>query len=451
MSSVLRLVRTYFAGTPLACGLTVSGLIALVVGNIAAFLVPPWTVGTGIRTDISELQEFVVVALPWIAVLMLFFSSTLMPATVDRLALGRQICVLPHGRLRLLGSAVATASLIATATAGSSAMAFYRYPVEISLVAVFARTFAVAFTGFGYVYVAVWILSKLRSGPGLLAGSLLVIVSLGLALRYIGSPQTDLPLPVWLGLLAWAAFGALLLAGQRVAHAIAGARARLAALRARLLPPQAYRAGSETDLLLGTTRPWMLALGQGVPIGIAAWYIPLPAVWLFFLVLFGAISGAATSYAAARSRRLWLRLPLSRAELFRLVERSFWRYFGYTLCVLLLLLAVVGSYLGFESSLIALGLPLVLLGAAMSVYLGLMMTKGLGWRETLLGLGTMLLLVWATFATARADPALDLAIGLQIAVASLALLYRSLAKGRWHGLDWALCRADTLQTARRPH
>src|SRR5690606_27253558 len=104
-----------------------------------------------------------------------------------------------------------------------------------------------------------------------------------------------------------------------------------------------------------------LAIGQAVPIGIAAAYFAVPSVWLFLFALFSAIAGAVTSHAAARSRTLWLRAPLTRAQLFRRVERSYWRYNGYTLGVLLLLLAGLGSLYEYPVRLIALGLPLVVL------------------------------------------------------------------------------------------
>src|SRR5690606_23926944 len=115
---------------------------------------------------------------------------------VDRMALGRQICVLPHGRLRLLASVVCTAGLISFATAVAAVLAFYRYPIEVSVTAVFWRTLAVAFTTFGFTYLALWVLSKVRGGAGQLAAALLVMLSIGLPLSYIDAPTVALPWPV---------------------------------------------------------------------------------------------------------------------------------------------------------------------------------------------------------------------------------------------------------------
>src|SRR5690606_26884238 len=129
--------------------------------------------------------------------------------------------------------------------------------------------------------------------------------------------------PVKLGWLGWIAFGAALLAGQRAAGAGAAARS-WATAAVRRVTSRTYAEGTEEALLLGTSSPWILAIGQAVPVGIAAAYFAMPSVWLFFFALFSAIAGAVTSHAAERSRALWLRGGLTRAELFRRVERAYW-------------------------------------------------------------------------------------------------------------------------------
>ena len=86
---------------------------------------------------------------------------------------------------------------------------------------------------------------------------------------------------------------------------------------------------------------------------------------------------------------LWLRNHWTRAELFHRVEAAYWRYNAYPLGVLLLLYAGIGSYLEFPTPRLAFGLPLLALGSIASLYLGLTMTRGLGWLEAALGVLTM--------------------------------------------------------------
>lgn len=47
--------------------------------------------------------------------------------------------------------------------------------------------------------------------------------------------------------------------------------------------------------MLGLSRPWIVALGQIVPIAVMAVLIPESRIWLVVLMLFGAIAGAITS------------------------------------------------------------------------------------------------------------------------------------------------------------
>jgi hypothetical protein len=171
-------------------------------------------------------------------------------------------------------------------------------------------------------------------------------------------------------------------------------------------------------------------------------FIEAPSVWLFYLTIFSALSGAITSLAATRSRALWLRAHWTRGELFARVEAAFWRHNSYTLGVLLIVLVAIGTYLGLSTQLLGFGLPLLLLGSAVSTYLGLMMTRGIGWLESVLAVGTMLLLM--STAVYAADPiaAVVTVIALEALLGALALLFRSLAQRRWNNLDWMLCRPE---------
>jgi hypothetical protein len=56
--------------------------------------------------------------------------------------------------------------------------------------------------------------------------------------------------------------------------------------------------------------------------------------------------------------------------------------------VLLIVLVAIGTYVGLSTQLLGFGLPLLLLGSAVSTYLGLMMTRGIGWLESVLAVGS---------------------------------------------------------------
>src|SRR5690606_22815589 len=244
VSAVVRLVWTYFTGTRLGRWLSVAALSAWALGNIGVALAPGWTLDPTGRLDA---QGAFFVFLPWPAVIAALFASALMPAMLDRMVRGRRLSVLPHGRLRLFASAIGTAGLISLATAGTAALAFYRFPIEMALGAVLVRTCAGAFTALGFTYLALWILGPVRSGAGQLAAALLVMRSVGLPLTYIDAPTAALPWPVKLGWLGWIAFGAMLLAGPRAASAAAAARRWLGAA-GRRFSPRPYAEGTEESL-----------------------------------------------------------------------------------------------------------------------------------------------------------------------------------------------------------
>jgi len=437
MRAVLRLIWTYFTATRLMRWLTVLGLVCVSSGMIGYLYYPPWTLGTGMRHSAVWLQSIPLFA-PWWGLILLFFASALLPVIVERLAFGRLILVLPGARIALLVSAVATAGLIAVLTALTGVFAFYYYPNGIKPEHIFSRILLVVFSDVSLMYVALWIVGKTR-GIWLLIGSLLIAFGILMPLGLIGLPS-GVPAVVWVGIAGWVGFALLLLFGGRLKQKLARSLAAAAQLARRVLPSVGYASGTELDLLLGTRRPWLVALGQAVPVVTAAWLFRQHTVWLFFLTLFTAISGAITSTAAARSRVLWLRNAWTRAELFHRVEIAFWRYNAYPLGVLLVLYVAIGSYLEISTPRLALGVPLLALGSIASLYLGLMMTRGLRGFEAALGIVTMGLLM--TTAVTIGDEALDrvTAIELEVALAALALIYRTLASSRWNALDWMVCR-----------
>lgn len=431
MKAVARLVYTYFAATSLMRGLSVAGLVLAVAGMTSYLFSPPLTLGTGVRHDAIWIQTVLLVA-PWLGLITLFLATTHLPVVVERLAFGRLILILPGARIRLLASVALTAAFIAVLTGLGGVVAFLYFPQPFRPEHIFSRVFTVVFADISVMYVALWLVGKTR-GVWLLLGSLLVGFGVLAPLNLIGRPS-GVPGLVWVGVAGWAIFATLLLGGARLRHSLIGTISRA---RSVLRPRARYESGGELTWLLGTSRPWIVAVGQAVPLVAIAW-LNDPVVWLFFLTLFSAISGAITSLAPGRSRTLWLRYGWTRDEIFQRVETAYWRYNAYALGVLLVLLVAIGSYREYSTQLLALGASLLVLSSVVSAYLGLTMTRGLRWPEAIAGIATTLLLLFAAVLATRPNP--DLGLLVQLGLVALAVVYRVIARARWHSLDWMVCR-----------
>jgi hypothetical protein len=436
MKAVARLVYTYFAATPLMRGLAIAGLILMTSGTVGYLYFPIWTLGSGNYTKTPLWLQTVILSGVPLGLMLLFSSTTLLPRIVERFALGRLICVLPGARRGLLVSVAVTAGGIALLTAAAVTVAFYYFPIPLKPAHVFARTFITAFADISLLLAALWVVAKTR-GIWLVVGWVLIVLGMTSGLALVGRPSGVSAL-VAVGALAWIAFAAVLMTGAELRHRLARPRAALKRLLAHVVPSPAYAEGSELEWLLGTSRPWVVALGQALPIAVAAAAVRQHVVWLFNLALLSGISGAITSMAAGRSRALWLRYGWTREELFRRVEAGYWRYNAHSLGVLLLLFVAIGSYLELATPVLALGLALLALGSIVSAYLGLTMTRGLRAGETVAGIATMGLMLFA--AVAVADANVTRAVTLEIALAALAVAYRAIAMARWKALDWMLCR-----------
>lgn len=439
MRAVARLVWICFTATRLMRWFAAVGSIALLAGIAGYAVMPAWSLGSGSRPEALWLQS-VVLLLPALGLLLLLAATTLLPAIVERIALGRAVWLLPAGRIRLLASTLIAPLLLAALTAATATIAFLHYPVEISYARIFWRTFLMAFIDFGLIYTAIWLVGK-TSGVWRLAGTLWMVFSLMIPLRYVGGVPPFSAIEA-VGLATWVLFALLVLSGGRLRHGLAAWRSRAKSLYGALASTATYAQGSEIDFLLGTTRPWLVALGQALPLGAMAWLMPADdawvVVWLVFLILFSAIAGAITSQAAERSRRLWLRFDWTRDELRRKVEFAFWRYNAWSLVVLVLIFLGLASWQGLGLDLVATGVALLVLGTVACTCLGLMITRGLSWVEAILCIITLTALTIAALAIARGD--LRLAIVLEIFLAVLAILYRVLAHARWNRIDWMLCR-----------
>ena len=130
-----------------------------------------------------------------------------------------------------------------------------------------------------------------------------------------------------------------------------------------------------------------------------------------------------------------------RAELFRR-SSAFWRYDCYTLCLLLVLLVAIGDAIGVPTPVLAFGMGLLALGTTLSTYIGLIVTARIGWGDVVLAvLVTLALMRTAVEVSSPATPTTTI-VAYEIGLTVLALLVREVARRRWSGLDWMLCRAE---------
>jgi hypothetical protein len=448
--AVARLVVTCFTGTPLQRGVTALGVIG-VVGGCAAFLsMPPLLGSQGGPSSFALWQETLLTLTPVGGLLCIVFGPSLLPALFTRLASSHYAYVLPYGRLKLLMSAFVTLALVSLIAALTITVYYYRSP--LALESVFERALVISLLTASLLYVVLWLKSGSTSATGLLVGSLAAIATLVLPIRFIAWPSRPLAIYWILWAVLWCGFAAGFLIAPRYKAALGRLERTVTGAGAR----GTYDGGREIDFLIGTARPWTLALGQVVPILIAAYFFngfqrnmapSAPSPLLFFLTILSILSGAMASLAATRSRGLWLRAHWTRAELFRRVEDAFWRHNSYALAVLLVMLVGVGTYFYLPTAMLASGMGLLMLGTALSTYLGLMITRRIGWFEAALAVATMLaLMLVAVYASAPSTRPAKI-VALEALLVAATLVFRAVARRRWTNLDWMLCRADAQARA----
>jgi hypothetical protein len=438
MKAIARLIFTFYTGTALLRFVTSFGLLAGIGGSALLLYLPPLTGGSGNPSRFSLALEGFFFLLPVAGVLCFVFGASLLPAVFARLAASHYLYVLPFGRAKLFAGAFTAVALSALFTTGVIVMYYYETPLALDLV--FQRALAVSFITTSFLYVVVWLTG--RSGSiGLLVGSLVMVATIIVPLRFIMLPSRSLAGPWITAALLWTAFSAVFLLAPRLKAPLGRLRHFLAGLTG-----SSYSGGGEIDFLIGTARPWTLAAGQVVPIAIATYFMSVTAVltpiWLFFLTIISVTSGAVATLAATRSRALWLRARWTRAELFARVEGSFWRYNCYALGVLLLLLVGLGDTLGIPTRVLACGMGLLALGSALSTYIGLIVTARIGWGDATLAALTMLSLMAAAIYISRSATPTATIVALEAGLAALTLVVRELARRRWSRLDWMLCRPE---------
>ena len=443
MKAIARLIFTYFTGTVLLRLITLAGLVAGIGGSALYLYLPPLNGGSGQPSQFSLAAESFFFLLPVAGAVCFVFGASLLPALFARFAASHYLYVLPYGRAKLLASAFATIALTALFATGVIVMFYYETPLALGLV--LQRAMAVSMITATLLYIVVWLTSRSGSPIGLLVGSFVTIATLVVPLRFIMLPSSSLAMP-WIACgVLWGAFAAAFLLAPRLKAPVGRLRHAFAALTG-----SSYRGGGEIDFLIGTARPWTLAAGQAVPIVIASYFMTAfavmapsaPSPWVFFLTIISVTSGAVATLAATRSRALWLRARWTRAELFRHVEDSFWRYNCYTLGVLLALLVAIGDYLAIPTRVLGFGMALLALGSALSTYLGLIVTARINLADSVLAVVAILaLMAAALYVCAPLTPTTTI-VALEAGLAVLTLIVRELARHRWSRLDWMLCRAE---------
>ncbi|HEV7631724.1 MAG TPA: hypothetical protein VGO41_01965 [Steroidobacteraceae bacterium] len=394
-----------------------------------------------------------------VGVVSLFLGGSMMPLMFGRMARSHAFRILPGARIKLLASGFITVAilslpipLIAAFGYGAVDASFASNPEMLARIyagniLIFKLFFTSIFLLICWLSVAMWFITSERNTAGFVKGLIVIAVVIVAPTRHIKQLDASVRWSELECLVTVAVFSTCFLLwprlrsfARRIGRWPTRTIDRLRSLRVT---------GREVDLLLGTANPWLLALAQVVPILLAArigYYSAV--VWLFYLTIFSTVAGAIAGQAAERSRSLWLRGDWSRAQLFAQVERSFWRHNSFVLGVLLVLMVAIGSYSNLPAVLLAAGLPLLMLGTVLSTYLGLMVTRGLRWMESILAIGVMMTLMAVAVLAARSADDLKTVIALELALAVLAVTLRYVALGRWIKIDWTQCRPDRALTSR---
>jgi hypothetical protein len=440
MKAVLRLTYSYFTCTPAQKALSALGLVLMGITYVMLRIQP---------------ESFVLGVLALTGAAAFFLGSATMPLMFGRMTRSHASRLLPGARIKLLVSALLTIVIAALPTpvlfvcgllAAIGPTKGQPTAAEIQefhngIIQTFWSSYADVMLLVAWLYVALWFITSKRNTLGFLQGLIVIAVLILAPTRRILDPQVLM----WWDLtrcgITLGAFSLLFLLWPRLAES--AGKLRSAVVRPNRTVKVSRVRGREIDLLLGTSNPWLLAIGQLLPVLLAArigFYSA--AVWLFYLTIFSTVAGAIAGQAAERSRALWLRGDWTTVQLFALVERSFWRHNHYVLGILLILMVVIGSYAGLSVILLATGLPLLILGTILSTYLGLMITRGLRLTEAAFAIGVMLALMAVAVLAARNSADLVMILLLEGALAVVALILRHAARRRWSQLDWMECRPD---------
>ncbi|HZL93301.1 MAG TPA: hypothetical protein VFB99_06640, partial [Vicinamibacterales bacterium] len=209
MKAVARLVLLYFTGTPVLRGITTLGLIALTGGWLSALYLPPLVAQFGLPSRFSLAQESLILILPVVGMTGLLFGGALLPTMIARFAASHWLYVLPHGRTKLLASALLTVLLLTVI--GAATLAVYYVQTPLPPETAFRRALAPLLLTYTLLYVVLWLIGRHRRPVGLLAGTLVILATLTLPLRYIFFPSTPPRWPWAASAALWTAFALYLL------------------------------------------------------------------------------------------------------------------------------------------------------------------------------------------------------------------------------------------------
>jgi hypothetical protein len=384
-----------------------------------------------------------------------FMGSMYLPSTYSRLAHSHTIDLLPHGRLKLLASALLTILMVAAPipvaiidvmkTAGSYGLANVAYYGRgFSLrdyvqAPFFWYLFAIAVLGYTWVYIVIW--SAASIGTHNMAAMIRTLFLMFAPVPFVISYRTAFS-------NASAATLAILIAaiwGQFALHfllllrlrAVTETRLRVAMLLQSIRLRASNISGRETQLVLGLRHPVAYALGITVISLMLLSSTKVNNGWLLYLTIAGVFSGGLPANVAANARVLWLRRQGSRAQIFREVEGLLWRIVAFRVAAVAAWSVLLGRYASFSWPFIACGTLHLAVSTIASIYLGLIQTGERRWTDAV-----VVVFTFAVAATGAAAGAGDL-IGVPILTAILAALtaaYRFIAKQRWADLDWLLCR-----------
>lgn len=443
MKAVFRLLIAYFTGGVVAKWFTIAG-IALIL--ISAFVMP-----------FVPSSEYML-AFGGTGVTALFLGSSLMPLTFGRLAQSQSAMVIPGLRLKLLISAILTVLLVALPPAVLTPLAFVsgmsrdvsdlasdprllQYTLFLVLL-VYTSSCLIA----AWMYVFLWFVTSRRDIVGAGKAMAVVLFLMVIPAREIREQGQSI---VW-NLIQMAGFALVFGTGflhwPKIRQRLA--RWRSPAARTRSSPARDLT-GKEIDLVLGNARPSTLIATLLLPLTAATQLGHAhPSVWVFFLTISSTVGGAITGQAPERSRALWLRGSWSRTELFAAVEKSSWRHNGRVLAALLLFFVIGGALAHMPESAFAVGIPSILLGSALSTYLGLSLTRGIRWFE-----GTAAVLVMVGLMAVALDVSVHaihdgVVVAILVALAVFAVVLRQSARKRWMKIDWLECRVTRQRDSR---
>jgi hypothetical protein len=441
MSTVLRLVFTFFTGTPITRALTIAGLVLF---------------GASILTVTYLPQTAYMLAFVLVGQLALFLGSGLMPMMFGRMAQGHALQMMPFGRVKLLAAALITVAIVGlpaglitpiayAASSGAKLAEVSKYPGAVDfLVDMGLLIYTSVALIVGWLYLIMWFNVSQRNLAGLAKSLFIILLVVFVPARELEDQSATIDWNLTQLAVIWTVFGAGFLWWPRIKRIVAPLRPKFRSSSGK------DTWGKEVALILGTHNPWLLVGAMVLPMLIATRAgASSPGIWLFVLTIFSTVTAAVAGQAASRSRALWLRSSASRAELFAEVERSFWRHNAVVLGILLALMIGIGSYLRLPGQLLAGGLPLLVLGTLSSTYLGFTLTRGLRWPEICIGAAVMLTLMSVALLLGANVVNLGVVYAIEALLLAVVFVLRAVARRRWSRIDWIECRAPRALSMRQ--